>query len=97
MSEVGHGASLTPTMAWSHREGHRTRYEGQRLGGTIVVHYIKKHMWFIETAVSLLHGDEFTDVELELLSWRDWQAANESIATLPPPVAHQSTKQRRLK
>jgi hypothetical protein len=35
------------------------------LGGTIVVHFIKKHMWFFETALALLEGEEETEYEME--------------------------------
>jgi len=49
---------MTPEYAWTHREGRRMRYEGQRVGGTVVVHFIKKHMWYLETALALLEGEE---------------------------------------
>ncbi|KAI0825082.1 hypothetical protein BC628DRAFT_1320948 [Trametes gibbosa] len=55
--------ALTPEVAWMYREGRRTRYAGQRLGGTVVVHFIKKNMWFLETATALLHGEDVTPVE----------------------------------
>jgi len=51
-------------MAYRNREGRVKRYEGKRLGGTTVVHSIKKHMWFLETAKALLEGDDYTQVEL---------------------------------
>ncbi|SRR5216684_1704261 len=51
--------------AWQMREGHKKRYNGQRLGGTIVVHFVKKHMWFFETALALLEGDEETEYEAQ--------------------------------
>ena len=41
-----------------------TRYQGQRVGGTVVVHSIKKHMWFLETATALLEGEDYTEAEL---------------------------------
>ena len=50
--------------AWRTREGRATRYQGKRVGGTTVVHSIKKHMWFLEAAAALLDGDEYTDAEL---------------------------------
>lgn len=40
------------------------RYQGKRLGGTVVVHSIKKHMWFLEAAAALLDGDDYTEAEL---------------------------------
>jgi hypothetical protein len=54
---------MTPEYAWTHREGRRVRYEGQRVGGTIVVHFIKKHMWYLETALALLEGEEQSESE----------------------------------
>ena len=46
------------------REGRRTRYENKRVGGTVVVHFIKKHMWFLETAIALLESNDFSEWEL---------------------------------
>ncbi|KAI0032761.1 hypothetical protein K488DRAFT_30311, partial [Vararia minispora EC-137] len=63
MSQLHEGAILTPEMAWRQREGRTTRYEGKRLGGTVVVHFIKKNMWYLETALALLGGDEETALE----------------------------------
>lgn len=54
---------MTPEYAWTHREGRKKRYEGKRLGGTVVVHFIKKHMWFLETALALLEGDDYSEFE----------------------------------
>lgn len=54
---------MTPEYAWTHREGRRVRYEGQRVGGTVVVHFIKKHMWYLETALALLEGEEQSESE----------------------------------
>lgn len=51
--------------AWRHREGGITRYRSKRVGGTIVVHFIKKHMWFLETALALLETDDYSDFERE--------------------------------
>jgi hypothetical protein len=51
--------------AWQLREGRRKRYNDQRLGGTVVVHFIKKQMWFFETALALLDGEEETEYELQ--------------------------------
>jgi hypothetical protein len=55
----------TPQQAWQRREGRKTQYQGKRVGGTVVVHYIKKHAWYMETALALLDGDELTDMEKE--------------------------------
>ncbi|TCD71562.1 hypothetical protein EIP91_008943 [Steccherinum ochraceum] len=49
--------------SWQFREGREKRYEGKRLGGTVVVHYIKKNMWFLETAMAFLEGDDVTEAE----------------------------------
>ncbi len=54
---------MSSEYAWSHREGRKTRYENSRLGGTIVVHFIKKNMWFLETALALLDGEEYSESE----------------------------------
>lgn len=54
---------MTPEYAWSHREGRKTRYEDNRVGGTVVVHYIKKNMWYLETALALLEGEEQSEME----------------------------------
>jgi hypothetical protein len=54
---------MTPEYAWLHREGRKTRYEDNRVGGTIVVHFIKKNMWFLETAMALLEGEELSESE----------------------------------
>ena len=45
-------------LAWKYREGRRRRYEGERVGGTVAVQFIKKNMWFLETAAALLHGED---------------------------------------
>ncbi|KAH8100688.1 hypothetical protein BXZ70DRAFT_892960 [Cristinia sonorae] len=49
--------------SWRYREGRRKRYENKRVGGTIIVHYIKKKMWFLETAMAFLEGDDITEQE----------------------------------
>ncbi|KAF5375279.1 hypothetical protein D9758_000306 [Tetrapyrgos nigripes] len=49
--------------AWIQREGRAKRYEGYRVGGTVVVHFIKQNMWFLETAVALLEGEDETEAE----------------------------------
>ena len=55
--------SMTPDLAWKYREGRQQRYLGQRVGGTVVVHFIKKNMWFLETAAAFLHGEDMTPLE----------------------------------
>ncbi|CAE7182361.1 unnamed protein product [Rhizoctonia solani] len=42
--------------AYDHKEDSQTRYLGKNLGGTVVVHYVKRDDWFLETSVALL-GD----------------------------------------
>lgn len=54
---------MTPDLAWKYREGRQKRYEGKRLGGTVVVHFIKKNMWFLEAAAAFLHGEDVTVLE----------------------------------
>ncbi|KAF9535452.1 hypothetical protein CPB83DRAFT_13074 [Crepidotus variabilis] len=63
MSHLREGTPMSPDHAWKHREGRRTRYEDKRVGGTVVVHYIKKNMWFLETAMALLHDREVSESE----------------------------------
>lgn len=54
---------MSPDYAWQHREGRATRYKGQRVGGTVLVHFIKKNLWYLETAEALLEGLEYTEME----------------------------------
>ncbi|KAG7450544.1 uncharacterized protein BT62DRAFT_943447 [Guyanagaster necrorhizus] len=63
MSTISEGSAMSSEYAWAHREGRKTRYENSRLGGTIVVHFIKKNMWFLETALALLDGEEYSESE----------------------------------
>jgi hypothetical protein len=63
MSVIREGSPMTPEYAWQHREGRKKKYEGHRLGGTVVVHFIKKNMWFLETALALLEGEEYSEAE----------------------------------
>ncbi|KAG8759093.1 hypothetical protein FRC12_009854 [Ceratobasidium sp. 428] len=44
--------------AYASREGRKARYAGNRVGGTVVVHYIKRNEWFLEAALALLGGEE---------------------------------------
>ena len=66
MSRLKEGGELTAADAWRRREGRKRRYEGQRVGGTIVVHFIKKNAWFLETALTMLEGEEKTAYEKEM-------------------------------
>lgn len=63
MSRLKEGGELKAADAWTRREGRKRRYEGLRVGGTIVVHFIKKNAWFMETALALLEGMELTPYE----------------------------------
>ncbi|KAF8168125.1 hypothetical protein B0H34DRAFT_779575 [Crassisporium funariophilum] len=63
MSLLREGSPMTPEYAWTHREGRKARYEGHRVGGTVVVHFIKKNMWYLETALALLEGEEQSESE----------------------------------
>ncbi|KAH9178694.1 glycosyltransferase family 31 protein [Lactarius sanguifluus] len=65
MSGLYEGSIWSAEDAWQLREGRKKKYIGQRLGGTVVVHFIKKHMWFLETVLALLGGDEETEYEMQ--------------------------------
>ena len=55
---------MTPDYAWAHREGRNTRYDNKRVGGTVCIHFIKKNMWFLETAVTFLEMQDTTELEM---------------------------------
>jgi hypothetical protein len=57
--EPGVALQRAVNRAWLEREGRKARYEGKKLGGTILVHFIKKNEWWEETALALLGGDEY--------------------------------------
>jgi len=84
MSLLHEGSILTAEDAWRQREGRKTRYEGQRVGGTVVVHFIKKHMWFLETAIAMLQGDEETEFDLLRKQHESAQAQDQVQAPAPP-------------
>lgn len=63
MSRLREGGAMLADDAWRRREGRRRRYEEKRVGGTVVVHFIKKNPWFLETALALLEGVEVTELE----------------------------------
>jgi len=65
MSRLHENDHASVESAYRHREGRNARYEGKRLGGTIMVHFIKKHMWFLEAALALLEGEDMTELERE--------------------------------
>jgi hypothetical protein len=49
--------------AWSARSSREEKYLGdeEERGGTVVVHYIKRQEWFVETMVALLGGSDEQD------------------------------------
>ncbi|KAF8708394.1 galactosyltransferase, partial [Rhizoctonia solani] len=47
--------------AYASRESRKSRYAGQSVGGTVVVHYIKRNEWFLEAALALLGDDDGTE------------------------------------
>lgn len=55
---------MTPDYAWAHREGRNTRYNNKRVGGTVCIHFIKKNMWFLETALAFLETQDTTELEM---------------------------------
>jgi hypothetical protein len=72
MSLLREGSPMTHEYAWTHREGRAKRYNGRRVGGTVTVHFIKEHAWFLETALALLEGEEITEAEArEMLEEED--------------------------
>lgn len=60
--------ALETGHAWRYREGRITRYENKRVGGTVLIHFIKKHEWFLETALAFLEADDYSESELERIS-----------------------------
>ncbi|EIW86749.1 glycosyltransferase family 31 protein [Coniophora puteana RWD-64-598 SS2] len=64
---AGVDASPGVENTWNGREGQVSRYEQKRVGGTVVVHFIKKNAWFLETALALLGSKDYTDAERESL------------------------------
>jgi len=82
MSKLHEGSVSSAEDAWRIREGRKKRYNRQRLGGTIVVHFIKKHMWFFETALVLLEGEEETEYEIQRRLREEGLHAKESM--IPP-------------
>lgn len=84
---------MTPEYAWIHREGRKKRYEGNRVGGTVVVHFIKKNFWFLETALALLEGDELS--EAEKFQRHEWDlAGSDSPPEDSTPLQHAISQHR---
>jgi hypothetical protein len=65
MSLLQPGGPTDAAYSWARREGRARRYEHKRVGGTVTVHFIKNHAWFLETALALLEGDEVTETDRE--------------------------------
>ncbi|KZT02672.1 glycosyltransferase family 31 protein [Laetiporus sulphureus 93-53] len=63
MSRLTESSGVNPWTVWQRREGRLAKYENKRVGGTIVVHFIKKNMWFLETAAAFLLGEDRTEAE----------------------------------
>ncbi|GJJ13887.1 hypothetical protein Clacol_008144 [Clathrus columnatus] len=57
MSKLIENGPETAAQAWMRREHLLQRYEGKRVGGTVVVHFIKRNEWFLETAMAFLGDD----------------------------------------
>lgn len=96
------GSPMTPEYAWTHREGRKARYESKRVGGTVVVHFIKKNMWYLETALALLEDEELSESErYESDRGDSWlrtplrtlisRPRETSLLTSDPPPENQST------
>jgi len=85
MSMIREGSPITPEYAWVHREGRRKRYEGKRVGGTVVVHFIKKNIWYLETALALLDGEEQSEHEKFQSLQLEKAAALAQLSALRPP------------
>lgn len=96
MSTIREGSAMTPDYAWVHREGRIKQYEGKRVGGTIVVHFIKKNLWFLETALALLEGEDYS--ESEQLQMRDPSQLELSSRTihLPSSLINRTSKSKRI-
>ncbi|GLB36127.1 putative galactosyltransferase activity [Lyophyllum shimeji] len=90
MSMIREGSPMTPEYAWTHREGRRRRYEGKRVGGTVVVHFIKKNVWYLETALALLEGEE----ESEFEQFQSRELAKAASAQFSPPSHSHATSRR---
>jgi SOS response regulatory protein OraA/RecX len=60
------------------------------LGGTIVVHFIKKHMWFFETALALLEGEEETEYEVQRRLREEGFPAEEAVLSRTTAKPHRS-------
>jgi len=56
MSLVRPGYGLS-RQAWELRPTRSIRYEHNRIGGTVAVHYVKKAIWYLETAYAVFAAD----------------------------------------
>ena len=55
-----------------------------------MVHFIKKHMWFFETALALLEGEEETDYEMQRRLREEESHAEEPILSRTTTKPHRS-------
>jgi hypothetical protein len=60
------------------------------LGGTIVVHFVKKHMWFFETVLALLEGEEETEYEIQRGERKEQLAAEMTVLSRTAARPHRS-------
>lgn len=93
MSKLKEGGDTTANEAWARREGRRRRYEGKRVGGTVVVHFIKKNPWFLETALAFLESEEVTDREARYQHLA--QRAADAVAAISGVFSRKSASQHR--
>jgi hypothetical protein len=86
-SNAGLRSSISSTF--SSRPARKERFLGddEERGGTVVVHYIKKQEWFVETMVALLGGADEQGTErqrgqvgvgLGMLEWKEGRLAGET-------------------
>ncbi len=54
---TGEATTGEVVAAWTRRETREQRMGGASLGGTVIVHFIKRNEWFLETAIAFLHDE----------------------------------------
>lgn len=65
------------------------RFLGLPYGGTVVVHYLKRNEWFLETALALLGREQFWDTGLEAPAYPAFVPSPPAGDHLPPYGGHQ--------
>lgn len=65
------------------------RFLGLPYGGTVVVHYLKRNEWFLETALALLGREQFWDTGLEAPAYPAFVPPPPAGDNLPPYGDHQ--------